>query len=339
MEGARAWLVVLGAHLVHVAVLGCLYGLFGVTADAIATEFAVNRATVSLLGVINLACFQGLGIVSGPLADRFGSRPVMSVGTVFWGLGLVACSFATEFGHLIAGTVLVGMGTAFTYFSCITVVPQWFDKHRGLATSLAVLGSGIGNLIFSLGGQGIVSSGLGWRNTFRVFAGAGVAVLVVAIALVKRRYPPQKAGGLFGTARELIHLTNYRLFLLATFLFQFGFFIPWAEIYFFAIDHGVDGPTASLAVAMLGIGSSAGRIVWGPLADWLGRMMCFRFTMLMAAVTMATWPSCTTAPSILTFAFMYSFFSGGFIAMSPLISADLWGAHRLGGTLDRKSVV
>ena len=333
IEGRRAWLVVLGAFLVHVTVLGMLYGV-GVFLQPIAAEFGTNRGSVGVVGVINLGCFQGLGIFTGPLADRYGTRVVMSTGIAVWVVGLVVASFAQEFWQVIIGMgVLTGAGTAGAYWPAISVVPQWFGPRRGLATSLAVLGAGVGNLMFALGGQAIISSpALGWRNTLRIFAGVDGFLLVVACFLIQRRLPRVTHGGLFGTAFELIKLRNYQLFVLATFFFQFAFFLPWTWITFYATDRGLDTATASLALAMLGIGSSVGRLVWGPLADMWGRLKCFRLTMFIAFACMVAWPSCRDAPSILSFAFFYSFAAGGFIAMSPLVSSDLWGAHRLGGT-------
>lgn len=83
---------------------------------------------------------------------------------------------------------------------------------------------------------------------------------------------------------------------------------------------------------MLGIGSSVGRVAIGPVADKAGRMNTFRACMFLASVTLALWPACTNISSILSFAFFYAFFAGGFIAQSPVVAGDLWGVNTLGGT-------
>jgi len=90
---------------------------------------------------------------------------------------------------------------------------------------------------------------------------------------------------------------------------------------------------------MLGIGSSVGRLAWGPIADKAGRLNTFRFCMLLAGVTMAIWPACQDIGSILAFAFFYAFFAGGFIAQSPVVAGDLWGVNSLGGTFALVNVV
>ena len=85
-------------------------------------------------------------------------------------------------------------------------------------------------------------------------------------------------------------------------------------------------------MAMLGIGSSVGRVAIGPIADKVGRMRMFRVSMFLAAVTMACWPACSDVTSLLLFAFFYAFFAGGFIAQAPVVAGDLWGVSNVGGT-------
>lgn len=54
--------------------------------------------------------------------------------------------------------------------------------------------------------------------------------------------------------------------------------------------------------------------------------------MFATALTMALWPLCDTADSFYCFGFFFGLFSGGFIALSPVIAGDMWGVANLGGT-------
>src|SRR5437016_1986657 len=81
VDGLEAWLVVLGAFLANIAVLGLLYS-FGIFLVPIATEFNVSRSQVALVGTINIACFYFAGIFAGPLSERFGVRKVMCTGII-----------------------------------------------------------------------------------------------------------------------------------------------------------------------------------------------------------------------------------------------------------------
>jgi sugar phosphate permease len=64
-----------------------------------------------------------------------------------------------------------------TYGSTVT---QWFDKHRGLALAIMMLGIGIGATVMpSLARRLIVH--FGWRSAFAWY---GCAVLVIAVPVV-----------------------------------------------------------------------------------------------------------------------------------------------------------
>jgi len=246
LDGRKAWSIVLGSFLAHLAVLGMLYA-FGIFVVPLSAEFNVSRADVSLVGTIHIAFFYTGGIYSGPLADRFGVRPVMTLGATIWVLGCFLASVTNAlWQQILTQAVMVGFGASFVYWPAIAVVPQWFDKYRGTAVGLAALGAGIGNLIFALGGQSIITA-LGWRNTLRVMGGVGGILLFIAILLVERRVPPHRTGGLFDVARRLIKLSSYRWFLVATFLFQWGFFVPFAHLAAYANDLGIAPTLQGLA--------------------------------------------------------------------------------------------
>lgn len=219
----------------------------------------------------------------------------------------------------------------------ITVVPQWFVKYRASATGFAALGSGLGNLLYAMLGQVLIDL-YGWRNALRILGGVGGCLLFFAFLLLRRRMPLQNTS-FFTTPRELIKLRNYRAFLAATFCFNFGFFVPFVHLNAYTRDLGYSKEEAAFAVALLGIGSSVGRISMGPFADWLGRLAMFRVCMFLSALVMALWPVSTSLPQIYCYAFFYTFLSGGYISLSPVVAADLWGAQRLGGVFSLVNLV
>jgi MFS family permease len=246
VDGRKAWSIVFGSFLAHLAVLGNLYA-FGIFVVPLSAEFGVSRADVSLVGTINIAFFYVAGIFAGPLADRLGVRPVMFAGICMWVLGCFLASITSAlWQQILTQGVMVGLGSSCVYWPAISVVPQWFNIYRGTAVGMAALGAGIGNLIFALGGQAIIQT-LGWRNTLRVLGGAGGGLLLLALILVERRAPPRKGGGLFDVAKQLIKLGGYRWFLLATFLFQWGFFVPFVHIAAYTKDLGIEATYQGLA--------------------------------------------------------------------------------------------
>jgi MFS family permease len=61
--------------------------------------------------------------------------------------------------YLLLGVVAGGAGA----MSYIDLVSRWFDRHRGLALSVMMLGMGSGAIVIPSMAQRLVAT-LGWRN-------------------------------------------------------------------------------------------------------------------------------------------------------------------------------
>jgi MFS family permease len=114
------------------------YGWF-VVAAAFAVTFVgfgcASRGSVSLVFSLAGFLYFGLGIVSGPLADRFGSRRLAVAGMVLTGLGLAAASAARNLLEVYTAYGLgVGVGVGCAYVPAIGAVQRWFVRRRGFAS-------------------------------------------------------------------------------------------------------------------------------------------------------------------------------------------------------------
>ena len=269
--------------------------------------------------------------------DMFGVRVVSFVGLIFWATGYVLASFATQFWHaVVAQGAVAGIGTACLYWPAVSVVPQWFTKRRALALGLSVVGAGIGNFVVGVGTQALIDSA-DFRVALQVTAGVGSVLEMIAIACLKRRLPLEKEGGITGD-KGVLKDCKFILFLLGGLIFQFGYHSPFVFLARFAQDAGIDSGFASLCVGMLGkvlqvtsivtsvigitflgIGSACGRVLLGLAADKLGRLEVFQSNIALTAVTLWCWALSYTREGLAAFAFFYGFFSGGFIALIPVV--------------------
>ena len=126
---------------------GCAYS-FSAFLDSLQREFGASRGSVSL--VFSLAGFLWfmVGSVSGPLADRWGSRPMAVLGMILLASGLVLASFAQSLMAVYAAVGLgVGLGIGCSYVPAMGAVQRWFVRHRGFASGLASAGIGVGTLV------------------------------------------------------------------------------------------------------------------------------------------------------------------------------------------------
>src|SRR3984957_3672624 len=87
------WFVVLAAFAVTFVGFGCAY-TFSAFVESLQRDFGASRGSVSLVFSLAGFLYFGLGIISGPLADRFGSRRLAVAGMILVGIGLAIAGVA-----------------------------------------------------------------------------------------------------------------------------------------------------------------------------------------------------------------------------------------------------
>ncbi|HEX6660336.1 MAG TPA: multidrug effflux MFS transporter [Sphingomicrobium sp.] len=122
--------------------------------------------------------FASTQLVWGPLADRFGRKPILGAGVILYGLFALLCAFAGTFPLLIAGRVAMGASAAVTRVLVIAMVRDLFEAEAmARVMSLVfmvfmlvpVLAPNIGQAIL------LVAS---WRAIFIVLAVYALAMLL-----------------------------------------------------------------------------------------------------------------------------------------------------------------
>src|SRR6202161_4452837 len=176
------WFVVSAAFAVTFVGFGCAFS-FSAFVDPLQREFGASRGSVSLVFSLAGFLYFGLGIFSGPLADRFGSRRLAVSGMILTGLGLAAASAARNLLEVYAAYGLgVGLGVGCAYVPAIGAVQRWFVRWRGFASGLAVSGIGVGTLVMPPLASLLIDA-LGWRGaylalgTLAAVVGGGLALL------------------------------------------------------------------------------------------------------------------------------------------------------------------
>src|ERR1044071_5941489 len=156
MRPFRGWLVVAAAFAVTFLGFGSAY-TFSAFLEPPQREFGASRGEVSLVFSLAGFLYFALGIVSGPLADRWSSRGFAVGGMLLMGSGLALASWATSLLQVyLAYGLGVGLGLGCAYVPVVGAVQRWFVRKRGLASGLAVSGIGVGTLPVAPAGAGAV---------------------------------------------------------------------------------------------------------------------------------------------------------------------------------------
>src|ERR1043165_7582669 len=178
----RGWLVVAGAFAVTFVGFGSAY-TFSAFVGSLQRDFGASRGSVSLVFSLAGFLYFALGIVSGPLADRWGSRRLAIIGMVLTGAGLAAASAARSLVEVyVAYGFGVGLGVGCSYVPAVGAVQRWFVRRRGLASGLAVSGIGVGTLVMPPLASLLIEV-LGWRGAYLALGGL-TAVVGAGLALL-----------------------------------------------------------------------------------------------------------------------------------------------------------
>ena len=177
------WVVVAAGFTVTFVGFGCVYS-FSAFIEPLQQDFGAARGSVSLVFSLAGFLYFALGSVSGPLADRWGSRRVAAIGMLLIGAGLALASIAQSLIEVyLAYGLGVGVGVGCSYVPAMGAVQRWFVRRRGLASGLASGGIGVGTLVVPPVAAYIIAT-LGWREAYlilgviAVILGGGMALLL-----------------------------------------------------------------------------------------------------------------------------------------------------------------
>jgi DHA1 family bicyclomycin/chloramphenicol resistance-like MFS transporter len=173
-----------------------LAGLMALNAFAIDAMVPALPAIGRSLGVaqenrrqlVVVAYFVGFASTQlfwGPLADRFGRKPILGVGIALYILFALLCAFAGSFPLLIAGRVAMGASAAVTRVLVVAMVRDLFEAEAmARVMSLVFMTFMLVPVLAPNIGQAILAVA-SWRAIFVVLAGYALVML----AWSSRRLP------------------------------------------------------------------------------------------------------------------------------------------------------
>ena len=226
------------------------------------------------------------------LADRGSRKRVIAACLALWSLMTAACGLATGFVMLAVLRMGVALGEAGCVPATQALLSDYFPRHeraRAIATWQLVFP--VGTLV-GFAASGWLNDVIGWRQTFLVLGGVGLALAPVVMLTLREpargaadapgsaaaapavpAAPPAGSASLLAAFRALWALPSYRYLTIG------GAFIAWplnAALYwngqFYARVFGFSLGELAVYLALLSGGAGAvGLFGGGWLADRLGR--------------------------------------------------------------------
>src|SRR5712691_1221111 len=252
-------------------------------------DLDLDRGTFSLVISLSLFLYGAFMPLVGPLADRWGSRLVCSLGAIVMAGSLVLTGTMTSLWQFaLYYGVLGALGLAATgQVVALATLTRWFAKRRGTAVSLLSVASMAGmSLLVPIIMWCILR--FGWRASYMIL---GVASLLVTrpLSIWVLRDSPEDIGlhpdGLVpepvapgrapvvGRTETVDALRTPSFWQMGGGLFSCGFSMSLLSAHGVPMltDHGFHEMTASSAIGFLGMSSIAGGMLLGILSDRYGR--------------------------------------------------------------------
>ncbi|RLM72841.1 MFS transporter [Halorubrum sp. Atlit-26R] len=129
--------------------------------------------------------------IAGVVSDRYGRRPVLLFGLVWFGLTGTAVAFVSTFGAALALRALQGIGfAALTPIIITSLGDLYAGTKEATAQGLRFTGSGLSQTAFPLAAGVLV--GMAWQYPFLLYA---VAFPIAAVVYLYFEEPLDEAGG------------------------------------------------------------------------------------------------------------------------------------------------
>lgn len=344
------WVIAVACFLASVAVFGTTYA-FGVFYDVFAGAFSGSTSLVAAVFGVQTALLYTSGIVAGRVIARRGRRVVAAGSGVLLVAGLVWTAAARSFPELLAAYgVVVATGLGGLYVVGYATLPAWFDRRRGVASILASAGLGLGLVVIPPGANAAIDA-FGWRVAVLALAGfvAVLSILIVALladdpadvgADTSVEFGADAATDGRGTAdttdeaaggdvRAVVSSAPF----VVTFVGWTLVFAPMFVVFGHVVRHaeavGVGRSTGVLAVAVVGVSTTAGRLVLGPVADRFGRPTTFAASAAVLGSAVVALSATTTATPFLVAIAVFALGYAGCGGLIGAVTADLFGSQAL----------
>jgi MFS family permease len=271
------------------------------------------------------------GFVAGAVVDRFGPRRLMILGILLAGVALVGLGGVTGLGAFFFFYLLNALG-----YVCGGPLPnqvllsRWFDAGRGKAMGIAYLGIGIGGALVPLVANALTVH-FGWRGSLRILGLLMIAVALPGAYLVREPGAPARRSTEDVGLGSVFRRPAFYLLIVASAcsIGAIGGTIQNLKLYL-SLDRGLDQGRAAGILSLVLVGSLAGRLLMGWLADRWARK---RVMLLVYAIVAATIPLLAYAPSPLLLqgaALLFGIGLGGDYMIIPLMAAELFGLRVMG---------
>mgnify|MGYP005676705523 FL=1 len=273
--------------------------------------------------------------LTGMLADRFGAKPVVAFGAIFYGFGLWFMSIESNETLFIFGVgILIGLGLSGTTFPVIfgAISRLVASEHRSLAMGITMSVASFGQFAMLPIALGLIT-GFDWQAALILLSILAFAMLPLAFGVRFAPAPPSSALENVSSSQALRDAFGTRDF----WLLSLGFFTCGFQVVFIAVhlpaflaDENIGNGVATSVLALIGLVNIAGTYCAGLWGGRHRKPMLLTWIYIGRAVVIATF---ILLPVTNASAYIFGILMGVFwLSTVPLTNgtvASIWGVKHM----------
>ncbi|KAL8731177.1 MAG: hypothetical protein Q9166_003584 [cf. Caloplaca sp. 2 TL-2023] len=330
--GLDAWLVTLGCWCVFFVSWGPI-NTIGIFQAYYQQELLHHHSPSAIAWISSTKLFMMYagGLIFGKLFDSYGPRWLLLVGSALHVYGFMMTSISTQYYQVfLSQAVCSAAGASCIYYASAGSITTWFLRKRSTAFGIAATGSSVGGIVLPIMVTKLIPK-VGYPWTMRIIGFVILSFVIIINVTVKSRIThkpkPFRARECLAPFAE----PTFSTLAFSMLLFVFGLFLPFNFLVLQAQSKGMSHTLSEYLIPILNAASIPGRILAGILADKLGNFNIMFITMLCSGIiTLALWLPSSSNLGITCFAAIYGFFSGAYIALSPMLIAQISRIQQIG---------
>ena len=260
---------VLFGGFLALTVLAIMNSAYSYVLGSIKDEMALSYTES---GALMSAYFSGYTVGQIPwglLADRFGSKRIMSVSVLGVSAATVLFGLGDDFLGLATARFAAGLLGAGVFVPAVRLIAGWYDaRERGTALGILNIGGSIGLIIVTWASP-LLALAYGWRFSIIIQGTVGVAASVLVWLSLKDGTRSGKVSG--GAVVSAMKRGSFWVLALSQFirLGSYYTFLAWLPL-LLKEDYGLDMVLVGTAMSLFNFAGMVSNPAGGVLADFIG---------------------------------------------------------------------
>jgi len=320
---------VLFGGLLALTVLSIMNSAYSYVLSSIKGELTLSYTESGALMSVYFLGYTVGQIPWGLLADRLGSRRVMTVSVLGVSAATILFGSGTDFTSLAVARFLAGLLGAGVFVPAVRLIAGWYEaRERGTALGLLNVGGSIGLIIVTWASP-LLALSYGWRLSLITQGAAGVAAS--ALVWFTLRDGARSSGVSGDSLLSALKQRSFWVLAVAQFirLGSYYTFLAWLPL-MLKEEYGLDVILVGTAMSLFNLAGMISNPVGGVLADSVGEKTVLMGSFMLLAVNVYAFTALPGGIVILAASFLLGWLINFVRSPAFTIIPRLFGAETAG---------